>query len=94
MKDLGEIRYFLGLEVEKSSQRIFVSQRKYVLDLLKETRMGKCQLRHLPMDQHINLSLDKGESLPNYEQYRRLVGKLFYLTISRPYIVYTVHILS
>ena len=43
MKDLGRLKYFLGIEVLRSNQGIFISQRKYVLDLLAETRMIDCR---------------------------------------------------
>ena len=93
MKDLGTLRYFLGLEVARSSQGIFVSQRKYVLDLVKETKMLNAREFKLPME--VNLKLEtKGALLDNPEQYRRLVGKLIYLTITRPDICYTVQVLS
>ena len=42
MKYLGLLKYFLGIEVSRSSERIFLSQRKYVLDLLQETGMLGC----------------------------------------------------
>ena len=43
MKDLGPLKYFLGVEVSQSNKEIFLSQRKYVLDLLQETGMLACQ---------------------------------------------------
>ncbi|KAM2750693.1 hypothetical protein EV2_029442 [Malus domestica] len=49
MKDLGGLKYFLGIEVARSKQGIFLSQRKYVLDLLAETRMLDCKLVDTPI---------------------------------------------
>jgi hypothetical protein len=46
MKDLGDLKYFLGIEVSRSNKGIFLSQRKYALDLLQETGMLACQLKH------------------------------------------------
>ena len=44
IKDLGSLKYFLRIEVSRSKSRIFLSQRKYILDLLKETGMSACKL--------------------------------------------------
>ena len=53
MKDLGQLKYFLGIEVARSSQSIFMSQRKYILDLLAETGMLDCK----PVDTPIKANL-------------------------------------
>ena len=50
IKDLGYLRYFLGIGVAQSKKSIFVSQQKYVLDLLKETCMLECKPANTPMD--------------------------------------------
>ena len=50
IKDLGTLRYFLGMEVARSRKGLVVSQCKYFLDLLKETGMSGCQLADTPMD--------------------------------------------
>ena len=75
-KDLGMLKYFLGVEVTRSKKGIFLSQRKYVLDLLSET--GKLGTKPLSTPIVPNLQLTKGgELFEDPERYRRLVGKLF-----------------
>ncbi|XP_048494706.1 uncharacterized mitochondrial protein AtMg00810 isoform X2 [Beta vulgaris subsp. vulgaris] len=88
MKDLGSLSYFLGMEFTTSSQGIFISQRKYALDLLKEYGVDKQKPLRLSLDPHLEMEPKKGTPLP--EQYRRLVGQLIYLTISRPDITFSV----
>lgn len=74
MKDLGAMRYFLGLEIDKTAQGIFVSQRKYTNDLFKEHEMHRLKPLKLPMDPHVKITADKGSPMPNPDPYRRLVG--------------------
>lgn len=84
MKDMGPIRYFLGLEVDHTTQGFFLSQRKYIQDLLNEYGLSHCKPVRLPMAVHLKLHISSGEPLANPEPYQRLVGKLIYLSISRP----------
>ncbi|KAB2614533.1 hypothetical protein D8674_039240 [Pyrus ussuriensis x Pyrus communis] len=88
IKDLGILRYFLGIEMATSHKGFFLSQRKYVLDLLKEANMSDAKPIHTPLDMKLKLSLE-GQPLPNISYYQRLVGKLIYLTITRPDIAYS-----
>ena len=97
IKDLGELKYFLGIEVCRSKEGLFISQRKYTLDLLNE--VGKLGSRPvaspLEVDFQVNREGEKGnEPYEDASQYRRLVGKLIYLTITRPDICYSVNQVS
>jgi len=55
MKDLGPLKYFLGIEVSRSDKGIFLSQRKYALDLLQETGMSACQPADTPVEEGLKL---------------------------------------
>lgn len=55
LKDLGELRYFLGMEFARIKREIFVSQRKYILDLLEETRLMDCKPANTPIEPDLNL---------------------------------------
>lgn len=94
MKDLGPLRYFLGLEIGRTSQGIFMSQKKFTLDLIKEAGLDNARPSKVPMDQHLKLTADEGDPLPNGEEYKRLIGKLIYLAVTRPDINYSVQNLS
>ena len=74
MKDLGGLKYFLGIEVARSQQGIFLSQRKYVLDLLTDTGMLDCKLADTPIVQNHHLGEYPDQVPNNKERYQRLVG--------------------
>ena len=94
LKDLGDVKYFLGLEIAKSSAGICVSQRKYFLYLLSDFGYLGCKPASSPMEANIKLSMDEGDDIPDFSVYRRLLGKLLYLTLTRPDISYAVGCLS
>ncbi|GKD73097.1 cysteine-rich receptor-like protein kinase 8, partial [Tanacetum coccineum] len=93
-QDLGEVNYFLGLEVSRTTQGIFISQHKYTKELLKEGVVLNNKPYKLPMDHNLILQADAGTHLLNPEVYRRSIGQLIYLTVTRPDICYTVQLLS
>lgn len=94
LKDLGNLKYFLGIEIARADAGIVLSQRNYTLQLLDDTGFLACKPTPLPMDSNHHLTATDGDPLPDPYQYRRLVGRLLYLTISRPDITYAVHKLS
>lgn len=93
VKDLGHLRYFLGIEVSKGPKGIFICQRKYILDLLKETGMLGSRPMATPMDQNHRLSGGTGTPVDR-ERYQRLVGRLIYLSHTRPDIAFAVSVVS
>ncbi|RVX15329.1 Retrovirus-related Pol polyprotein from transposon TNT 1-94 [Vitis vinifera] len=93
-KDLGKLKFFLGIEIAQSSSGVVLSQRKYALDILEETGMLDCKPVDTPMDPNVKLVPGQGEPLGDPGRYRRLVGKLNYLTITRPDISFPVSVVS
>ena len=75
MKDLGPLKYFLGIEVSRSSEGIFLSQRKYVLDLLQETGMLGCQPVNTPIEEGLKLCVEPNQVSTDKGRYQRLVGR-------------------
>ena len=94
MKNLGGLKYFLGIEIARSRQGIFLSQRKYVLDLLSEVGLIDCKPADTPMVQNHKLGEHSNQVPTNKERYQKLVGKLIYLSHTRPDIAYAVSVVS
>ena len=94
MKDLGNVKYFLGIEFSRSRKGIFMSQRKYALDILQDTGLTGARLENFCMEQNLKLPLTRGEKLNDPSKYRWLAGRLIYLSVTRPDTVYSVRMLS
>ena len=94
IKDLGPLKYFLGIEVARSPQGLFLCQRKYTLEIIEECGLLGSKPVDFPMEANHKLALANSTLLENPTRYRRLVGRLIYLTITRPELCYAVHILS
>ncbi|XP_042027260.1 uncharacterized mitochondrial protein AtMg00810-like [Salvia splendens] len=94
MKGLGNLKYFLGIEVLRSEWGIFLRQKKYTLDILAETGLLDCKLVDTPILVNHDLQISEGAELANQGKYQRLVGKLIYLSQTRPDISYAVGIVS
>ncbi|RDX80420.1 putative mitochondrial protein, partial [Mucuna pruriens] len=87
MKELGKLKYFLEIEVEYLKQGIFISQRKYVLDLLKETGKLGCKTSGVLIEQNLRIECEESPTIEK-SQYQILMGKLIYLSHTRPNIAY------
>ena len=94
MKELGELRHFLGLELDRTKEGIFLCQEKYTKDLLQRFGMLDCKPISMPMEMNAKLCAHEGKNLEDATMYRQLVGSLIYLTLTRPDISFAVGVVS
>ncbi|XP_071685509.1 uncharacterized protein [Lolium perenne] len=96
LKDLGDLHYFLGIEVKKTSNGLVLTQQKYAADLLAKVGMSSCTSCPTPLSINENLSLHDGTPLgpEDSTQYRSIIGALQYLTLTRPDLSFSVNKVS
>ncbi|KAL0541218.1 hypothetical protein IC582_021260 [Cucumis melo] len=94
MKELGELKHFLGLEMEYSEKGLFLGQQKYVNDLLQKYGMSDYKPISTPMKVKKKFCMHEDKDLADPTMYRQLVGSLIYLTLTRPDISYSVRVVS
>jgi hypothetical protein len=94
MSNLGPLSYFLGIEVLHSAKGYYLSQSKYIQDLIARSGLTDTRTAITPMDLHLHLRPTDGTPLVDPSRYRHIVGSLVYLTVTRPDIAHAVHILS
>lgn len=90
MKDLGPLHYFLGIEASFQGSTLLLSQTKYIVDLLRRSHMDLAKPVLTPCTTGQKLSREDGEPLLDPTEYRRTVGALQYLTLTRPDISFAV----
>jgi histone deacetylase 1/2 len=93
LKDLGDLHYFLGIEVTKLKGGLLLSQGRYAADILSRTGMDKAHPVDTPLSTSEKLSLVDGDRLGDEDstRYRSVVGALQYLTLTRPDIAFAVN---
>eukprot|EP00253_Pinus_taeda_P033168 PITA_33168 len=94
MTDLGYVHYYFGIEVTQHPKSIFLSQKKYIGDMLNRFGMTKCNPLTTLMEQNLKLTSIEGKEFEDAIKYRQLVGSLNYLTTTTPDISFVVGILS
>ena len=92
IKDPGELTYFLGIEVSRSSAGILLNQMMYIVDMLKDTKMEFCKTADYPFPKAIKLNAHDGDRLEDPKTYTRLVCMFLYLDMTRPNIYYVVQL--
>ena len=94
IKDLGPLKYFLGMEFARSKKGSFISQRKNKLDLLSETGLLGCKATETPIEPNLKLQPASPVEVIDKEKNQHLVGRLIYLSHTRPDIAFTVSMVS
>lgn len=103
MNDLGDLKYFLGIEVLRSASGVILNQRKYILELISNTSLSGSKPALTPLESNLRLTtieydqstgIHGDELLSDVSSYQRLMAKLMYDTITRPYISFVVQTLS
>lgn len=92
IKDIGNLKYFLGIEVARSREGILVSKRKYTLNLLKEICINRYCPTDTPIEFNVKLESFIDKVSVNKEKYQQLMGKVIYLSHTILNILYAVSI--
>ena len=90
MSMIGELSYFLGLQIKQLKNGTFVSQGKYIKDMLKKFGMNEAKAISTPMETNGNLDSDASGNMMDQKLYRSMIGSLLYVTASRPDVMFSV----
>uniref|UniRef100_A0A3Q7EXN8 Reverse transcriptase Ty1/copia-type domain-containing protein n=1 Tax=Solanum lycopersicum TaxID=4081 RepID=A0A3Q7EXN8_SOLLC len=103
IKDLGDLKFFLGMEFSRSAKGILMNQMKYALEIISDLGLGNAKPAWTPLEANVRLTIQEldhltgevdDELFEDKEQYQRLIGKMLYLTMTRPNIAYSVQTFS
>jgi hypothetical protein len=94
MAMLGELTFFLGLQVSRSDKGLFISQTKYIKEMLKKFQMEDCKPMSTPMITGCKLSKDDESLNVDQTMYRSMIGSILYATTTRPYIMQDVGLVA
>jgi hypothetical protein len=89
MSDLGPLRYFLGIEISSTPKGFFLSQEKYIQDLLDRASLTDHRTAETPLELNVHLTPTDGEPFEGPTRYRHIIGSLVYLSVTRPDISYS-----
>jgi hypothetical protein len=84
MSLLGELSFFLGLQIRQRNQGIFISKTKYIREMLKRFGMEDCKPVTTPMQTSCKLRKDDDSKFTDQRKYRSMIGSLLYVKTSRP----------
>jgi hypothetical protein len=87
---MGELTFFLGIQVKQTKQGTFVHQAKYTKDLMKKFNMAELKLVSTPMSSAASLGPDEDGKAMDQREYMSMIGSLLYLTVTRPDIQFVV----
>jgi len=90
MNMMGELKFFLGIQINQSKDGLYVHQTKYTKVLLKKFKLEDCKVLNTPMHPTCTLSKEDTGSKVDRKLYRGMIGSLLYLTASRPDILFSV----
>nr|GFB23092.1 hypothetical protein [Tanacetum cinerariifolium] len=90
MSMMGELNFFLGLQIKQMEDGIFFNQSKFVKEMLKKFRLKDSKPTKTPMSTEIKLTKDDESDSVDSSKYRGVIGSLFYLTANRPDIMFSV----
>lgn len=91
VKDLDTLNYFLGIEALQCSDEIYLTQRKYIVDLLKWRNMDKTKPCNSPMASNCHLNSTNGNHFEDISLYWSIVGSMWYVAFTRPNLAFVVH---
>ncbi|XP_070043290.1 uncharacterized mitochondrial protein AtMg00810-like [Nicotiana tomentosiformis] len=87
---MGELTFFLGLQIHQSDEGIFICQTKYMKELIKKVRMSNVKALGTPMSPATSLDKDGEGKSVDESKYCEMIGSLLYLTVSCPNIIFSV----